>query len=405
MVGKTMSVKYKGSWLAAWVVVLMAGTSAFAQDGIEDMQLFAPYESSSYGGGHRANQGFFFTMEGCYWSMTGPQVATIGYTPIDDRQVWWQNLDGTSNQSAYTMQGNSLDTSFLSSDFTGGTRIEFGNIEGHTGWFFSWVNMHAMVQQYEARNAEVYFADPDSLIVGAVTDGFHTPTVAYIRAAGVSYDYTVTRYRTKFWTVEADYVYRMHPTQNGGQIEWQLAPRYVEFNERLDFYGGTDPGLFGGGSNAGTLNVTEIHNEAQNHLIGPQFGVRWIKTKDRWSLAVRGALSPMWNMQSIRQSGYIGSNSSANLAPLAYQTTSFNSSARLNEFSALGEFRVEAKYQLTSMATLSAGWTGIFVTNLARPGNMINWTVDTQNMMGIITENNRQDVFVNGLTVGLEINR
>ena len=74
-----MSLNRKGSWLAAWVVVLLAAGSALAQsEGIRDAQLAAPADFDQFGGGTRANEGFFFNYNGLFWNVSSPKTANFG---------------------------------------------------------------------------------------------------------------------------------------------------------------------------------------------------------------------------------------------------------------------------------------------------------------------------------------
>ena len=49
-----------------------------------------------------------------------------------------------------------------------------------------------------------------------------------------------------------------------------------------------------------------------------------------------------------------------------------------------------------------AGWTGFWMDNIARANSVINYTVPA---MGIDLTRNKQDVFINGLTLGFDVNR
>ena len=74
-----MSLNRKGSWLAAWVVMLLAAGSALAQsEGIRDAQLAAPADFDQFGGGTRANEGFFFNYNGLFWNVSSPKTSYFG---------------------------------------------------------------------------------------------------------------------------------------------------------------------------------------------------------------------------------------------------------------------------------------------------------------------------------------
>ena len=58
-----MTQKRLTSCLTAWAFVLLVGLPASAQ-GLHDMQLFAPADLSTYAGGPKANEGYFFAFDG-----------------------------------------------------------------------------------------------------------------------------------------------------------------------------------------------------------------------------------------------------------------------------------------------------------------------------------------------------
>ena len=91
-------------------------------------------------------------------------------------------------------------------------------------------------------------------------------------------------------------------------------------------------------------------------------------------------------------------------APPSFATPrrSFASSDHQTEFTPLVEFRVEGHVQLTRLISFKVGWTGIFMDSIARAADMVNYTVPT---MGINTDSNQQTVFMQGVNVGVELNR
>ncbi|HOA53501.1 MAG TPA: hypothetical protein PKI05_14705, partial [Thermogutta sp.] len=59
------------------VMLAVLATPALAQ--VKDMQCFAPAQVESFGGGRRANEGFFISGEYLRWSISKPDVTTVGY--------------------------------------------------------------------------------------------------------------------------------------------------------------------------------------------------------------------------------------------------------------------------------------------------------------------------------------
>ena len=72
------------------------------------------------------------------------------------------------------------------------------------------------------------------------------------------------------------------------------------------------------------------------------------------------------------------------------------------------ELRVEGRYQITRAISFHAGWTGFWVDNVARANNIVTYQVGTsagEEPMGIDPTGNRQSLFINGLTIGFDVNR
>jgi hypothetical protein len=84
------------------------------------------------------------------------------------------------------------------------------------------------------------------------------------------------------------------------------------------------------------------------------------------------------------------------------KATTWDQSAHETEFSPLLEFRVEGHVQLTRLISFKAGWTGMFLDNIGRACDMIDYTMPS---LGILPGNNKQIVFIQGINIGVELNR
>ena len=80
---------------------------------------------------------------------------------------------------------------------------------------------------------------------------------------------------------------------------------------------------------------------------------------------------------------------------------SFVNSTHWIEFSPIIELRVEAHMQLTNIIGVKAGYTGIFVNNVARAADMVDYTLPN---MGITRnlDGNMQQVYIQGLNLSVE---
>jgi hypothetical protein len=54
---------------------------------------------------------------------------------------------------------------------------------------------------------------------------------------------------------------------------------------------------------------------------------------------------------------------------------------------------------------LQVGWSGLWVDGVARASNLVDYTFYETQFMGIDAKDNRQSVFMHGVTFGIDINR
>ena len=160
----------------------------------------------------------------------------------------------------------------------------------------------------------------------------------------------------------------------------------------------------------GIFTQTDILTLARNNVLGPQWGFRYFRQLDRMILSTDWRFMPGINMQTVNQVGIIGSNmaalptdlvgSSPN-TPILRTPMRFNNIFHRTEFSPLIEGRFNFNYQVTKSFYVTVGWTGTYVSYLARPSGMVNYTVPT---LGV-RHNNTQDIFAQGVNLGFTYNR
>jgi hypothetical protein len=263
---------------------------------------------------------------------------------------------------------------------------------------------------------------------------------------------------TSMWGTEVSRMWRLHPGPRGGNWDVFSGARYFRFSDQYNV-----------NATGGILDASYWNTASYNNLVGPQIGYRWTKKWTRLSFSTEGRLTTAANFQTIRQNGVIGSNltnilqtsqpvyttvttpaaqtagvgvgpnnnattglntggpagSDAPNSQTTYQTqqannpgggipdhrvdqplnllrTGFSSTANAVTFSPLVEFRAKLNYQVFQGMTLSAGWTGIYADGMARAPYMVDYTLPS---MGILANNNSQYIFVNGLSLGVEVNR
>jgi hypothetical protein len=399
-----MSMNPTKRWLGAWALVFCLTPVAMAQTfqpfapvpmENEDIGPFSPAEVSEYGGGPAPNQGFFFTFEGLAWNVTPPDTATVGRSDITPIVTEPTNLFGETR-----IETSNLDTTDVRSIWHGGNRVEFGYLEADLGWQVSAFKLHTRNTRDNFADVDVVFEDPlfGSPPLGHLS-GFLDPTLVYPLNASqlvrfpVRFDELEMRNKTDLWGVELMRIGRLKRLHNGGNFELSVGARY--FNLREDF------SVQGRG---GILDDSFWDTKANNNIVGPQVAIHWFRQTGRWKLSTQGSFLAGLNVQNMRQIVSLGTNLVPGTpgGPLVTGPIWATHRQHDEEFSPLVELRAEVAYQITQAFSVKAGWNGMWVNNIARPANMIDYTLPT---MGILESGNRQDVFVQGLNVGFEVNR
>ncbi len=434
------------SLVAIGLLVCLLATPSLGQ-GPLGFQVFAPADVSTYGGLPELNEGYFFQYDILYWSISAPKVALIGAP--GSRLVNY----GRDDSRDVRLETSTLDTSLLNSQFSVGNRIEFGRIEDRNGWFVSIYQQRDQTQAFEAPHADVLFNDPafgphgESLLQGNVnsdstTNPPYSPPV--FRNLPTFFNNVLVENALDTWGVEANYLHRFLTCHNGGTFELFLGARYYEFNDNFNVNTEVDPNALTqvtavtGNTRPAATNVPSFlagsywDTTAENHIVGPQIGLRWFKKQGRWSFSTEGRFMAGLNCQNLSQTVDFGPSLNPGPRtvvtivnpnpPIQYQynyvyqpfqpvTLSHVTATYLDYervFSPMLELRLEAKYQITRSIEFKAGWTGWWVDNIARANNIIDYKVGTANgeePLGIDTSGNRQGLFVNGVTIGFTVNR
>ena len=388
--------------VACLTLILLASVPAFGQDGVRDLpaaQLFDPADIRPYGEWDTPKEGFFASFDGIFWTISAPKKTSIG-APGQTRDVFYGPT--TADE---VVESNTMDTGDFRAKQTQGDRIEFGYTGEHHGFLVDTFELNGQTQYIYGNSVSVVFNDPpngvgNQLLTGVVgQDAAGNNVIANVP---VNFTTMSTMNRTFTDGVEVLYTYRQHPLHYGGELTWMAGARYVRFDDE-----------FAVDATGGNLAESAWDTTARNRIYGPEVGVRYIKQWGRFSLSTEGRFMAGVNNQDIRQYGELASeltgtsdnspaNTGVNGLPLLMHATAFASSEHLTEFTPLIEFRVEGHVQLTRLLSLKAGWTGIFMDGIARASDMVEYTVPS---MGILPGNNNLPVFIQGVNVGLELNR
>ncbi|NLX95568.1 MAG: BBP7 family outer membrane beta-barrel protein [Rhodopirellula sp.] len=446
-----MSLYRAKPWLGVWLSVLLTGAMANAQ-GIEDMQLFAPTEFDQFGGGPRADQGFFFQFDGLYWSILAPDYDPIG-EPGLTREVFY-----TPDRS--TVQHNTISNSNLAADAVGGQRFEFGNVCGHHGWMASIFYLHDQNQRLTYSDADIVFDDQPfqhqtglhgrlhgyvANIFAALDDEIGSAAVyedMVLRDLPVEFDEVILKNKVETWGTELNYIFRTHPAGHGGIFEFLFGVRYLKFNETFSFDGyGQRFDLWASEEQDDDEESEEITgvpyapnsiladsswwSVAENHIYGPQLGLRWFRQSCRWTLSSEARFFAGFNSQNLEQAGVLGtklddqfpteevsyvgqappSATDFPFQPITMEPIGYKHMRTEQEWSPGVELRFDLAYKLTRAVDVKVGWTGMWIDGIARASNLIDYSLTETSIMGIDIDDNRQSVFMHGLNIGFNINR
>lgn len=379
------------TWLAAGLLLVMTGRPAMAGSppsfnnfagAIDDFEWFAPPDVSSYGDGPQMSTGFFFQAEALCWTIQGPDTSWIGVPPPNFRNVTY---NGTSINGILESTSNNAD---LATRATGGGRFEFGYMNDQNGWEGSVVQLQGCTQTFYPNNAGVLFDDPQGLLVNP--NLLPLPTI---------WRNLIVEDRVDVWTAELLYVRRFRPTHHDRVFELLMGARYIQFDEKYNVTGYGSPVL------NTVSSESQWDTDANNHIIGPELGLRIKKKTGRWMLNAEGRFVAGFNQQSFSQQHQlmnlpIGPNG------VGQPRTGFGdggyNSATADEFSPVAELRLELRYQLTNSLSAHVGWNGMWMDGIARAPNMVKYEVP---YMGFNMAENRQDVLIQGISVGFDFNR
>ena len=450
-------------------ITFAAACTGYGQN-LESMQPFDMVIPSTYGGGVRPNEGFYVGIDFMATYISRPRTSTIGsdvgrgtvyyverpltYTDTakgdpDETHIMVPTITVNPNDSYQIISDQDVstyDTSMLDSQWACGRRYEAGYMWGHHGWGVSVYDINDLSQSYTVENAKVAFNVADkprtdgSYLYGVTTvNGTEAQTFpgntndvnsTYVYGElGVKYESLTVSNTTATNGVELNYTYRFAPRDQFGMRygiwEVDMGVRWFQYEEEFNVYG-----------RGGSLSDSWWNTKSSNNLIGPQISARYFRTWGRWTFDVQGKFMAAINNQSVDQNGVLGSflsNRNQSITEVAddgegnetYTTTyyqylglqgypgyanstsmTFNHRGTDSMFAPLLELRLNAKLQLTQLVNLRIGYTGIYVGNIARSAEMVEYNIPgTSTAMGINMDRNTGSSLVHGVTVGVEINR
>ncbi len=180
------------------------------------------------------------------------------------------------------------------------------------------------------------------------------------------------------------------PVKRQGEfVELGVGVRFLRLNDVFTFDG-----------SGGILGRTFATTGAENQIVGPQIRGRWSKQRGRWNLGLDGRFMFGYNVQDQTQVGAIGEDLAPGAvnSPLFAQPHAVSYARQQQNFSPLAEIRADMSYQITSSIAAKLGYTGLFVDNITRASQTVNWFIPD---LGIL-RGGEQEIFINGVDFGFE---
>jgi len=504
------------------LAVMAQWNTASAQ--VDQMRLWSPPRSNQFGGYDRLREGMFGGIDYNYWTITKGRDTTIGWVSPTGQQLYY-------NGSAFLPRTNTMSTSSLGNNFTGGVTLRLGNVIKHHGWEIKSTLMQPQKDSYLGRAGSMDISeDPQSSsvyspimrgyqswywdgnafnrftpietqgiglpqnipsgylwgwhVIGEWAGGFANPDNDMSAYALAPLPITFDRYKLdskiSHWDVEANYIFRAHATRVGF-FEFTGGVRYMQLDDTLTFSGWGLPwrgnvrietdGAYSGENTPGTSEDTTLANvditeyyltngtlpgdprnyiyagniqgagtvladsvwdfKAQNHLVGPQVGIRYIKKcSGRWSLIADTKFFAGFNTQNIKSEGIMGSPTGTldidalgrivlnnddvivNTGTIPWvpigtmqNPGTFRHSQTRTAFSPGIDFGLKANWQFTDAIAFNVGYQGMYLDKTARASLINNYQIADDGVIFGINDKVTQSTWMHGVSAGLTINR
>src|SRR3569623_507587 len=310
---------------------------------IRDTKLFAPADLSYYGNGPRRPRGWFFTIEGLQLATSAPERTTVGnpdFHPLTSDGEGFaiqQNTVDTGFIIPHMRQGERLQLGYVDDEGKGlliGTMVlHTASSDGTTtnaGMSFSapFVNgvspLEGFVQQIlpipanqpgltgntsgcasvdadingngifgsSGQDIGTPNASPPPLFVPP-PDGFpdipHATDFGDLVSLPIVFPVLQTKYSVRTWGVEVMRTWQLGKGRIGGAWDVMAGVRYLRFRDSFYFSGTgqhivvalVPPPPAMGDVYTGILSDTAITQTADNNLVGPQIGLRYVKAHGR----------------------------------------------------------------------------------------------------------------------------
>jgi hypothetical protein len=210
----------------------------------------------------------------------------------------------------------------------------------------------------------------------------------------VAFDQVIVRNTTETRGVEAMWTHVLtnrhyQAKHQNNHLELAFGARFLRLYDQFTF-----------AADGGILGRTFSETSFTNQIVGPQVQAKWINQRQRWRLSADARFMFGYNVQDWNQINGIGEElvPGATNRLLYAQPTYSAHGLQQEDFSPVGELRVDAAYYLTQSWALRFGYTGQFVGNIRRAATSVRYFLPD---MGY-REAGTQDFLVNGFNFGVE---
>ncbi|WP_254512940.1 BBP7 family outer membrane beta-barrel protein [Anatilimnocola floriformis] len=394
--GMTPSAKAEPAYPASAPTVQLERWSPFTEPDHfgPDLQFFAPFDASDYGGGDPPNIGFFFNYTRLYWNIQRPSQRPINRVGFEQDFAAGLNNDQIKTLGMIGFTGD-RQTGY-DGDFTWGNRYDFGYMtEDDHGWYASHTHVAGPAESLRVRQERINRINPDD------TPPTNPDPILQDRNPRY-YDLYATLNAARFSNIELNKVWRKKDFHLGGVLEPFVGARYMTFKDiyRQDGYGryALDPDNFPDlnvPTPDGPVEVRVVDRaHFENNMLGGHIGFRHFYEKAHWKLQSEFRMFACHNFQYLTRyqdqtvTNYGDANGTDVVYELRNRARAFD---RSDEFTWGGEVRVEAAYALTRDIGFRFGLTVMnFADGIGR-GNDIR--------------DNTEGLTMAGLNIGFEINR
>jgi hypothetical protein len=372
------------------------------------------------------NRGPFFQYDYLYWAISAPNTTVIGDAGSEG---WVETIDGVTFYDR-----NSLDTSWLTSDFAPGHRFEFGYQYAEAELLCTIVKVHQQ-QSLTASGVSFIPQDPHEMLWGYADgnedgidddrNGDHVhgrdgedlgtsdqgtpasyvlPYDGIIDAPATTDTDDMVPWRVVYESLSVSNECEllgfevMHAEPNvafagNGGATWMYGIRYLQFNE---FFG-----LHGSG---GFLDTTSVNVDAENDIIGPQIGLRWNQEYGYVTLNAEGRFTAAVNFQRADMLGSLATTQipGGQNQPVSLSNLGFNAVVEETAFSPIGELRLEALCRINPWIGFRLGYSGMVVGGVSRASEKVTYALPE---FRLGNHASREVVYAGGVTLGVELNR